>query len=171
MPESIKGYRDQQRSVPPSLSSLFVSLSHFGESSSPWLVTTASPLRMPQMTAANAFARFGKFLAKWVLTTIPTMVRKCESQRIYWRFEWWAWVDLNHRPRPYQGLLWCYMHSGVAMFTLPTTLLMVASWHDCGSRLPVPSRMEITSHKPTSRYRSAAHNLDSFPIADNLGVT
>ena len=18
---------------------------------------------------------------------------------------WWAWVDLNHRPRPYQGLL------------------------------------------------------------------
>jgi len=22
-----------------------------------------------------------------------------------------AWVDLNHRPRPYQGLLWCYMHS------------------------------------------------------------
>ena len=18
-------------------------------------------------------------------------------------FEWWAWVDLNHRPRPYQG--------------------------------------------------------------------
>jgi hypothetical protein len=21
------------------------------------------------------------------------------------RCEWWAWVDLNHRPRPYQGLL------------------------------------------------------------------
>jgi hypothetical protein len=20
-------------------------------------------------------------------------------------------VDLNHRPRPYQGLLWCYMYS------------------------------------------------------------
>ena len=27
------------------------------------------------------------------------------------------WVDLNHRPRPYQGLLWCYMHSSVAMIT------------------------------------------------------
>jgi hypothetical protein len=25
--------------------------------------------------------------------------------------EWWAWVDLNHQPRPYQGFLWCYMHS------------------------------------------------------------
>ena len=25
--------------------------------------------------------------------------------------EWWAWVDLNHRPRPYQGLLCCYMYS------------------------------------------------------------
>src|SRR5208283_1564942 len=24
---------------------------------------------------------------------------------------WWAWVDLNHRPRPYQGPLRCYMHS------------------------------------------------------------
>src|SRR6266850_578603 len=82
-----------------------VTLSHFGESSSPWLATTASPLRTQRMTAANAFARFGKFLAKWVLTTIPNMMRKCESQRIYWRFEWWAWVDLNHRPRPYQGLL------------------------------------------------------------------
>jgi hypothetical protein len=22
-------------------------------------------------------------------------------------------VDLNHRPRPYQGLLWCYMHSNI----------------------------------------------------------
>ncbi len=34
---------------------------------------------------------------------------------------WWAWVDLNHRPRPYQGLLWCYTHSSVAMITLLTT--------------------------------------------------
>src|SRR6266481_5397281 len=45
--------------------------------------------------------------------------------------EWWAWVDLNHRPRPYQGLLYCYMHSSVAMITLLTTSLMVTSWHDC----------------------------------------
>ena len=30
-------------------------------------------------------------------------------------------MDLNHRPRPYQGLLWCYMHSSVAMITLLTT--------------------------------------------------
>src|SRR6266403_5174476 len=29
--------------------------------------------------------------------------------------KWWAWVDLNHRPRPYQGLLWCYMHSIIFM--------------------------------------------------------
>src|SRR6266404_4194443 len=45
--------------------------------------------------------------------------------------EWWAWVDLNHRPRPYQGLLWCYMHSSVAMITLLTTSPTVTSWHDC----------------------------------------
>src|SRR5258708_3255898 len=40
-------------------------------------------------------------------------------------------VDLNHRPCPYQGHLWCYMHSSVAMITLLTTSLMVTSWHDC----------------------------------------
>src|SRR6266550_7711964 len=39
---------------------------------------------------------------------------KSENSRVFTaRFEWWAWVDLNHRPRPYQGLLWCYMHSSV----------------------------------------------------------
>src|ERR1700681_321440 len=32
------------------------------------------------------------------------------------RFKWWAWVDLNHRPRPYQGLLCCYMHSIVFIY-------------------------------------------------------
>src|SRR5208282_371963 len=32
---------------------------------------------------------------------------------------------------PYQGLLWCYMHSSVAMIMLLTTSLMVTSWHDC----------------------------------------
>src|SRR6266853_4875766 len=32
-----------------------------------------------------------------------------------YRFEWWAWVDLNHQPRPYQGLLWCYIHSSLAV--------------------------------------------------------
>ena len=26
---------------------------------------------------------------------------KCESPHEYWDL-WWAWVDLNHRPRPYQ---------------------------------------------------------------------
>jgi hypothetical protein len=31
-------------------------------------------------------------------------------------------VDLNHRPRPYQGLLWCYMHSSVVMITLPALI-------------------------------------------------
>src|SRR6266478_1141484 len=32
---------------------------------------------------------------------------------------------------PYQGLLWCYMHSSVEMIILLTTSLMVTSWHDC----------------------------------------
>jgi hypothetical protein len=36
---------------------------------------------------------------------------KSENGRINTGDLWWAWVDLNHQPRPYQGLLWCYMHS------------------------------------------------------------
>src|SRR5258706_6236037 len=67
------------------------------------------------------------------------------------RFEWWAWVDLTHRPRPYQGLLWCYMHSSVAMMTLLTTSLMVTSRHDCWFQVPgCPFRPEWRS-LPTSR--------------------
>jgi hypothetical protein len=46
---------------------------------------------------------------------------KSENGRLTLGDLWWAWVDLNHRPRPYQGLLWCYMHSSVAMITLLTT--------------------------------------------------
>src|SRR6266403_4961576 len=56
---------------------------------------------------------------------------KSENGRINTGDLWWAWVDLNHRPRPYQGLLWCYMHSSVAMITLLMTSIMVTSWHDC----------------------------------------
>ena len=37
----------------------------------------------------------------------------CRPRRSIRSLGWWAWVDLNHRPRPYQGLLWCYMHSSV----------------------------------------------------------
>src|SRR5882724_7001614 len=36
--------------------------------------------------------------------------------------EWWAWVDLNHRPRPYQGLLWCYMHSNYRVWVVHSAL-------------------------------------------------
>jgi hypothetical protein len=40
---------------------------------------------------------------------------KSENSRVFiGDLEWWAWVDLNHRPRPYQGLLWCYIHSSAA---------------------------------------------------------
>src|ERR1700730_18786965 len=39
----------------------------------------------------------------------------------------------------------------MAMIILLTTSLMVTSWHDCWFQLPVPSRVEITSYKRTSR--------------------
>jgi hypothetical protein len=28
---------------------------------------------------------------------------KSENHRVFIDDLWWAWVDLNHRPRPYQG--------------------------------------------------------------------
>jgi hypothetical protein len=44
-----------------------------------------------------------KRLTKRIFERDPRKEQNCEYSLIHWRFEWWAWVDLNHRPRPYQG--------------------------------------------------------------------
>jgi hypothetical protein len=45
---------------------------------------------------------FGKFLANDSLSASPVSA-KSANDRINTGDLWWAWVDLNHRPRPYQG--------------------------------------------------------------------
>jgi hypothetical protein len=77
-------------------------------------------------------------------------------------------VDLNHRPRPYQGLLWCYMHSSVGMITLLTTSLMVTSWHDCWFQ--VARSVQSGDHfLQADRYLSASGScvseLHTYPLA------
>ncbi len=57
------------------------------------------------------------------------------------------WVDLNHRPRPYQGLLWCYMHSSVAMITTADDL-------NLAKRQASPRPNALVSHD-TLRCRSS----------------
>ena len=50
----------------------------------------------------NRLARiFGKFLASGFFDE-GTASEKSENHRINTGDLWWAWVDLNHRPRPYQ---------------------------------------------------------------------
>jgi hypothetical protein len=44
---------------------------------------------------------FGKFLANGFLSE-GTSGGRSENGRINTGDLWWAWVDLNHRPRPYQ---------------------------------------------------------------------
>jgi hypothetical protein len=44
---------------------------------------------------------FGKFLASGLFDE-GTAREKSENHRINTGDFWWAWVDLNHRPRPYQ---------------------------------------------------------------------
>src|ERR1700676_3551279 len=53
-----------------------------------------------------------KLTNSWQIGFVRDIPRKGkrENSRVFIG-EWWAWVDLNHRPRPYQGLLSCYMHS------------------------------------------------------------
>jgi hypothetical protein len=52
---------------------------------------------------SNRLARiFGKFLASGFFDE-GTASERSENHRINTRDLWWAWVDLNHRPRPYQG--------------------------------------------------------------------
>ena len=45
---------------------------------------------------------FGKVLAN-VFLLGSQATGKSENDRINTGDLWWAWVDLNHRPRPYQG--------------------------------------------------------------------
>jgi len=45
--------------------------------------------------------RFGKFLAKWFFDKFPYEGKV--RMAAYLLVGWWAWVDLNHRPRPYQA--------------------------------------------------------------------
>jgi hypothetical protein len=45
---------------------------------------------------------FGKFLAKSFLRMNETR-GGIRNNRVNTGDLWWAWVDLNHRPRPYQG--------------------------------------------------------------------
>jgi len=60
----------------------------------------------------NRLARiFGKFLASGFFDE-GTASEKSENRRINTGDLWWAWVDLNHRPRPYQ-----YCGRGAANFS------------------------------------------------------
>src|SRR6267143_1554990 len=49
----------------------------------------------------GSFSEFRSF-PRWFSEEIRGTVRG-ENPRVFNGFEWWAWVDLNHRPRPYQG--------------------------------------------------------------------
>jgi hypothetical protein len=42
-----------------------------------------------------------QIVGKWFLSEGPAN-GKSENDRINTEDLWWAWVDLNHRPRPYQ---------------------------------------------------------------------
>jgi hypothetical protein len=107
--------------------------------------------RMSRLRLCRLARKVGKELANGFLSKRPAN-RKSENGRINTGDLWWAWVDLNHRPRPYQGLLWCYMHSSVAMITLRRPHSWSRHGMIVGSRLPVPSRVEITSYHPTYHY-------------------
>src|SRR5215469_2146795 len=57
--------------------------------------------------------------------------RKCESPHKYCDL-WWAWVDLNHRPRPYQGsVVRSYKNLQVPR-GLPNTAQVIQDHSSCG---------------------------------------
>ena len=53
------------------------------------------------MVPTSAYANFCQIFSKMGFDDNSQDEGKCESPRIH-RFRWWAWVDLNHQPRPYQ---------------------------------------------------------------------
>jgi hypothetical protein len=56
----------------------------------------------PELCLSQLARIFGKFLASGFLSK-GTAIGKSENDRINTGDLWWAWVDLNHRPRPYQN--------------------------------------------------------------------
>ena len=58
--------------------------------------------RTPRLRSYRLARIFGKFLANGFFSESPA-TGKSENHRINTGDLWWAWVDLNHRPRPYQG--------------------------------------------------------------------
>jgi hypothetical protein len=46
-----------------------------------------------------------KLANSWQIRFLRVIPRKGKSANhlVFTGDEWWAWVDLNHRPRPYQG--------------------------------------------------------------------
>ena len=58
--------------------------------------------RAPRLRVYRLARIFGKFLANGFLSEWLA-IGESENDRINTGELWWAWVDLNHRPRPYQG--------------------------------------------------------------------
>jgi len=82
-------------------------------------------------------------------------------------------VDLNHRPRPYQGLLWCYMHSRYRVWVehsaldrmlehvLPIKFAEVVEWEVLLGNVP---RIKKRCHKdviPRLHFRVAGSFLEA----------
>jgi hypothetical protein len=53
------------------------------------------------ISPSSAHPESWQIVGKWFLSEKPAN-RKSENNRINTGNLWWAWVDLNHRPRPYQ---------------------------------------------------------------------
>jgi hypothetical protein len=49
---------------------------------------------------------------------------KSENGRVFTGDEWWAWVDLNHRPRPYQECDLRNMFATICRFLVRSTKII-----------------------------------------------
>jgi hypothetical protein len=78
-----------------------------------------------------ACSDFGKFLASGFFDE-GMASEKRENHRIHTGDSWWAWVDLNHRPRPYQdSVVRSYKNLQVPR-GLPKTAQVLQDHSNCG---------------------------------------
>ena len=66
------------------------------------LPSAKNPAQKPHLWFSARFD-FCVIFADWIFESVSCALSTCAGSRTQAAEIWWVWVDLNHRPHPYQG--------------------------------------------------------------------
>ena len=119
----------------------------------------------------NRLARiFGKFLASGFFDE-GTASEKSENRRINTGDLWWAWVDLNHRPRPYHGSVVRFYKNLQVPRGLPNTAQVIQGHSNCGFKCGLKTSALAGHSTAAGPWQSPPHRprIDPYLVTDSRG--